>query len=603
VFLSNVDDYVAPSQACVNPLFAEEVNKDTQADNDGSKTGLVVRKRRVVGRKQQSSSKPVDDKFSATDNEDPVSKVTMADCLACSGCVTSAETVLVEQHSLKKLDERLASSPSKTVATISPAAWADMMRHLQIPQDRIYITKRRIAMAMYKACGASVVLDGIIPLQWSLLESGLEFCEAYLSRKEGKSKSQEIPSSSTAISSTQSQVYGRKDVLKHTTRSKSHLPLVSSSCPALVCWIEKSQAALVPHISTAKSPMAMAGTYFSSRNTEIFHFAIMPCHDKKLEASRKDFFLETTDRQEVDLVLTTQEFFELLCRAAGSTDKAEVRSYIDSLDPAHAVSSLLDTTHNQLQPVIIFPNSNFHASTENNQNKDSKIDFDYKIFHEGSGGYADFIFRFAAKKLFGYNIALNQTLPWKAVGASAQQSKRVSARVASLRKRQQFYSVALYKMQLPKEEKENAALTDTYSLTFHEGSQTVLSFAVAHGYQTLQRVLQTADTVPNSHCLTYDYIEAMACPSACPNGGGQIRLVERETPKETRQRVSEAQQKFAQQYQNSVVKNQDIYTKICPSGPFGPEAQCSLHTRYHVVPPLQHSTGAVAGVGVNDTQW
>mmetsp|Transcript_32149 Transcript_32149/g.48529 ORF Transcript_32149/g.48529 Transcript_32149/m.48529 type:complete len:595 (-) Transcript_32149:226-2010(-) len=591
VFLSNVDDYVAPSQACVNPLFADDVNKDTKTDNEGSKGLVVPKKRHAVGRKQESRNPSI-----ATSNDNAVGTVTMADCLACSGCVTSAETILVEQHSLKMLDDRLATSPSKVVATISPAAWADIMRHLEIPENEIYETKRCISMAMHKVCGASLVLDGKIPLQWSLLESGMEFCDAYLVRKEAISKIQSIPPPSIAISSNQSKLIGRNDVLTHVARSKSHLPLISSSCPALVCWIEKSQADLVPHLSTSKSPMAMAGTYLSSLNDDIFHFAIMPCHDKKLEASRKDFFLSKTERQEVDLVLTTQEWFELLCRGAGSVNKAEVRSYIQSLEPAPVVSSLNDAIHKQLESVSILPE--FYVPTKFKQKENTKF------FQDGSGGYADFIFRFAAKKLFGYSIALDQTLPWKHVGDSSEQSRRVSARVASLRKRQQLYSVSLYKLQRTDEKNINGTVTDNYSMTFEEGAQTVLKFAVVNGYQTLQRILQPpAPKSDHSHFLMYDYIEAMACPYACLNGGGQLRLVDRETPKETRQRVAETQAKFAQQYHQSVIENQDIYTKICPSGPFGIEAQCRLHTRYHVVPPLEHSTGAVAGVAINDTQW
>ena len=41
-------------------------------------------------------------------------KVTLNDCLACSGCVTSAETVLLEHQSIEELQVALAD-PQKTV--------------------------------------------------------------------------------------------------------------------------------------------------------------------------------------------------------------------------------------------------------------------------------------------------------------------------------------------------------------------------------------------------------------------------------------------------------------------------------------------------------
>lgn len=46
--------------------------------------------------------------------EEPV-KVTLHDCLACSGCVTSAETVLLEHQGLEELKQKL-NDPSVIVA-------------------------------------------------------------------------------------------------------------------------------------------------------------------------------------------------------------------------------------------------------------------------------------------------------------------------------------------------------------------------------------------------------------------------------------------------------------------------------------------------------
>lgn len=52
-------------------------------------------------------------------------KVSLHDCLACSGCVTSAETVLLEQQSIEELMARLSPSDSaqsqRTVVVVSVA--------------------------------------------------------------------------------------------------------------------------------------------------------------------------------------------------------------------------------------------------------------------------------------------------------------------------------------------------------------------------------------------------------------------------------------------------------------------------------------------------
>lgn len=51
----------------------------------------------------------------------------------------------------------------------------------------------------------------------------------------------------------------------------------------------------------------MTHPYIYIRPNAIYHVAVMPCYDKKLEASRPDFFLEEFDTREVDCVLTTGE--------------------------------------------------------------------------------------------------------------------------------------------------------------------------------------------------------------------------------------------------------------------------------------------------------
>lgn len=78
------------------------------------------------------------------------------------------------------------------------------------------------------------------------------------------------------------------------------LPLLASACPGWVCYAEKTQgAAVLPYISTAKSPQAVQGSAVKRwlapglglAPQAVYHCAIMPCYDKKLEAAREDFML------------------------------------------------------------------------------------------------------------------------------------------------------------------------------------------------------------------------------------------------------------------------------------------------------------------------
>ena len=51
--------------------------------------------------------------------EEPV-KISLQDCLACSGCVTSAETVLLQQQSVGELQAQLRDPGAAVVITLSP---------------------------------------------------------------------------------------------------------------------------------------------------------------------------------------------------------------------------------------------------------------------------------------------------------------------------------------------------------------------------------------------------------------------------------------------------------------------------------------------------
>jgi len=49
---------------------------------------------------------------------------------------------------------------------------------------------------------------------------------------------------------------------------------------------------------------------------------------------------------------------------------------------------------------------------------------------------------------------------------------------------------------------------------------TLLKFAQAYGFRNIQNIMRK---IKQGKC-DYDYVELMACPSGCTNGGGQIKL-------------------------------------------------------------------------------
>jgi ferredoxin hydrogenase large subunit len=111
------------------------------------------------------------------------------------------------------------------------------------------------------------------------------------------------------------------------------LPQFTSCCPAWVRFVELYYPTLLPNVSSAKSPMQMAGalakTYgalnvWETKPKNLFSVGIMPCTAKKFEATRPEFFnayhyldhkgLSGSDDPypDVDAVLTTRDLATLL---------------------------------------------------------------------------------------------------------------------------------------------------------------------------------------------------------------------------------------------------------------------------------------------------
>ena len=61
-----------------------------------------------------------------TEQEGGPIKVTLHDCLACSGCVTSAETVLLQHQSTEEFLQRLRDPTYKVVVSVSPQSRASL---------------------------------------------------------------------------------------------------------------------------------------------------------------------------------------------------------------------------------------------------------------------------------------------------------------------------------------------------------------------------------------------------------------------------------------------------------------------------------------------
>ncbi|KAF0986898.1 hypothetical protein HZS_5947 [Henneguya salminicola] len=254
VKLIGIDDFITPSKECIKPFMP--------TNNDSSLLKNSV-------------------------------SATLADCLSCSGCITSAEAVFVEQQGLEELDQLLSVNskecqPKTVVFSISPQSFTSIMhKNKQNEKDCI----NRISSCLRTTLGVDYIFNTSWANEISIKESCFEFIQDFNCKSE----------------------------------KKSPFLLISGICPGWVCYAEKVQGDLiVPHLSKVRSSQGIMGSFIKSHfckminksPDQIFHVSIMPCFDRKLEAYRPDLVVNHSGKvlREVDHVLSTYEFEELLVR-------------------------------------------------------------------------------------------------------------------------------------------------------------------------------------------------------------------------------------------------------------------------------------------------
>ncbi|KAJ2849648.1 Cytosolic Fe-S cluster assembly factor nar1 [Coemansia erecta] len=336
--LTDLNDYITPGQECVKPV---QVKKTGRADGSTIKVGQE-------GAYYEVSKDGEEKKLERA-------SITLNDCLACSGCVTSAETVLITMQShhelLSVLEEnrRLHESGNGDMAryvvvTVAPQARASLS--LKYGLSPLSVAKRMTAVL--KAMGVNRVVDSAFSRDLTLAESAREFVERFR-RCEGKLQS------------------------KH----DEALPMLASWCPGWVCYAEKTHAEVLPWMSTTKSPQQAMGSVVKDYLAKtlgltpdrIYHVAVMMCYDKKLEASRNDFYSDVYRTRDVDCVVTTGEFDRMLTETSTSLSTA----------PEAALDSLFKVQETEQEHL-------------------------YSSAGTSAGGGLEYIMSYSARELFGIDI-------------------------------------------------------------------------------------------------------------------------------------------------------------------------------------------------------
>ncbi|KAG7263250.1 hypothetical protein CRUP_038645 [Coryphaenoides rupestris] len=363
--LADLDDYITPSQACVKPVKLEKKPGASLSKIQIGDDGTYFQINQDGGKQKLEKA-----------------KITLNDCLACSGCVTSAES--------------LASPEDKVVVvvSVSPQSRASLAARFGMSSSE---TGRRLT-AFLKGLGVHHVFDTGFSRTFSLLESQQEFLERFQRREQDKTA---LPIRPTGISSSPTSIYhvtvmpcydkkleaSRPDFFLEAEESREVDLVITSGVHHVfdtgfsrtfswICYAEKTHGDFIlPYISATRSPQQMMGSlvkdYFAGAQglnpRQIYHVTVMPCYDKKLEASRPDFFLEAEESREVDLVITSGEIQTLLEQEKVILNEVEAAP-LDELFSNVKGEELLS-----------------HAGG-------------------GSGGYLHHVFKNTAKQLFGEEV-------------------------------------------------------------------------------------------------------------------------------------------------------------------------------------------------------
>lgn len=508
----------------------------------------------------------------------PAAVVSLDDCLACTGCVTSAETVLITEQSVDELRRQLERG--KIVAlSISPQSLAALAAFYQVPPVKLL---PRISFWL-KKIGVTFVFDMAIAEAIHIMECQVEFVRFYKQNYANMG----ISSPHRNISATIGCSLGGSSSTsaEDSSFSSSFFPslpfLLSSHCPGWVCYAEKLLSPeFAAHISSVKSSQGLQGvlikrllppllaaqrwalrtrvplnpfalsryllnrTKHNNTNKEeddddkneadqtgvvskllediseerLYHVAVMPCFDKKLEAARPDERLPSSTRA-VDGVLSTAELLSLLC-VAGSEPR-DPRKYAE-------VNSVLWLPYDQwirkgeAEWIVKMEQRNeqtegqaIDKKEQQSQNGRYKWLRPLPAFHDSSGGSAEGVLRYAASSLFGCHVFYADPLP-VITARTNKDFKELTLNISIL-----TTSVADTKtFSMCSNNSSPSPPTPTPSNSSSGPSVSPLRVWLVYGFRNLQNLVRRckkADT------LLPHYVEVMACPGGCLNGGGQIK--------------------------------------------------------------------------------
>jgi len=456
-----INDFLKPEETCTKPTI--NYTKQKKPIEEIKSESMMI--------EYDNGVQPED--FSMAVEPTQIAKISLADCLACSGCITSSEVIFLESQSINEFSKHLEQNKT-IVVSVNQQAISSLAVHYKITPEQTFSKLR----TFFKGMGVSYVFSLSSMRDISLIEVAKEFVE-------------------------------RK---KKSLADKTALPLLLGYCPGWVCYAEKAgDSNVLDHISTAKSSQQLMGNYLKNAFCQqlnidpgtVYHACVSQCFDKKLEAVR-DTIANPSDKiiSEVDIVLSTTEVVELINQ--------------------HQVN------------FVELPETQESLHSESTRISDAQFG--------PSHGFVDLALKIAAKEF--YNIDVDLT----------------------------------------KIEYSKGRNNEIWETQLSVNDQVVMTMARAYGFRNIQNIMRS---IKRNTCK-YDFVELLACPGGCTNGGGQIKPPSDQTVKELLVKVNEAYNSTTTPVQDPLANPfvNEYYTKVLPESD---DQKKHLHTTYKALQPVTSS--------------
>ncbi|OUN23076.1 iron hydrogenase [Pseudoflavonifractor sp. An85] len=247
-------------------------------------------------------------------------------CIYCGQCANVCPTdSIIERYEYPLVQKAVADPDKIVIVTTSPAVRVALGEEFGL-EPGTFVEGQMVALL--RALGADYVLDTNFAADLTIMEEAGELVER----------------------------------LTHHT---APLPQFTSCCPAWVHFTETYYPHLLPHLSSAKSPIGMQGptikTYFAEKMgldpTKIVNVALAPCTAKKFEIRREEMHAAADyhgieGMRDMDHVVTTRELARWAKEAGVDWSKLEPSSYDSLMGQASGAGVIFGNTGGVMEAAL-----------------------------------------------------------------------------------------------------------------------------------------------------------------------------------------------------------------------------------------------------------